>query len=173
MPQREVLTYPNPLLRQKSLAVEDFLAPEIQAVIQDLIDTSMASGHSVGIAAPQIGELWRIVYIDCSKHASKGMGPQLLINPLIIEREDTYQMREGCMSLPDYVGPVPRARRIMVQALNREGQAVEFKAAKFEAVVIQHELDHLDGVLFIDRMVSLKTDLLRRADLLKRQDESS
>lgn len=169
MPQREVLTYPHPLLRQKSQAVEDVLAPNIQSVIQDLLDTAMASGHSVGIAAPQIGALWRIVYIDCSKHAPKGLGPQLLINPMITEREDSYQMREGCMSLPDYVGPVPRARRIVVHALNREGQAVEFKAAKFEAVVIQHEIDHLDGILFIDRMVSMKTDLLRRADLLKRQ----
>lgn len=173
MPQREVLTYPHPLLRQTSQAVEDVLAPKIQSVIQDLLDTAMASGHSVGIAAPQIGELWRIVYIDCSKHVPKGIGPQLLINPVITGCEDSYQMREGCMSLPDYVGPVPRARRIVVQALNREGQVVEFKAAKFEAVVIQHEIDHLDGILFIDRMVSMKTDLLRRADLLKRQDKSS
>lgn len=173
MPVREVLVYPHPLLRQVCPPVEDVKDPEIQAVIQDLIDTATASGHSVGIAAPQIGALHRIVYIDCSAHvpAPKGLGPMLLVNPEIIAKEDSYRMREGCMSLPEYVGPVPRARRIVVRALTREGEAIEFKAAKFEAVVIQHELDHLDGVLFIDRMVSLKTDLLRRADLMSRRDD--
>ncbi|HEY9839499.1 MAG: peptide deformylase [Candidatus Sericytochromatia bacterium] len=170
MSVREVLTYPDPRLRQVCRPVEDVADPAIQAIIQDLIDTGTASGHSVGIAAPQIGELWRIVYIDCSAHVPKGFGPQLLINPEIIAREDSYSMREGCMSLPEYVGPVPRARRVTVKALDRQGREIELKAAKFEAVVVQHELDHLDGVLFIDRMVSPKTDLMRRIDLLRRSD---
>lgn len=170
MALRSVLTYPDPRLRQLSLPVENCEAPDIQQLIEDLVKTGEASGHSVGIAAPQIGALWRIIYINCSAHVPKGLGPQVLINPRIIAQEDSYRMREGCMSLPEYVGPVPRARRIVVQALTPQGQQVELKAAKFEAVVIQHEIDHLDGVLFIDRMVSLKTDLLRRADLLKRHD---
>lgn len=170
MAVRDVLVYPDTRLRQLSQPVTEVQDPVIQAVIQDLIDTGRASGHSVGIAAPQIGALWRIVYIDCSAHVPKGLGPQILINPEILTREDSYAMREGCMSLPEYVGPVPRARRITFRALNRAGEALEFKAAKFEAVVVQHELDHLDGVLFIDRMVSPKTDLMKRIDLLKRSD---
>lgn len=164
---REVLTAPHPLLRQVCPPVTDVLSTEIQTLINDLRDTSEASGHSVGIAAPQIGALWRVVYINCSKHAPKGLGPQILINPEIIAREAAYQMREGCMSLPEYVGPVARSRRIVVRAQDEHGQWRELKASKFEAVVIQHECDHLDGILFIDRLGSLKRDLVRRIDLLK------
>lgn len=165
---RKVLVYPHPLLRQIARPVQDVSDPNIQTIIRDLVETGSSSGHSVGIAAPQIGELYRIVYIDCSAHVPKGLGPRALINPEILSREDSYAMREGCMSLPEYVGPVPRARRIVVRALTPEGATIELKAAKFEAVVIQHELDHLDGVLFIDRMLSPKTDLMKRIDLLKR-----
>lgn len=169
---REVLTYPHPLLRQVSQPVPDVADAAIQDLIRDLIDTGSHAGHSVGIAAPQIGALWRIVYIDCSAHVPKGLGPQVLINPEILSREDSYAMREGCMSVPEYVGPVPRARRIVVRATTPAGEWVELKAAKFEAVVIQHEIDHLDGVLFIDRMLSPKTDLIRRIDLLKRNSRN-
>lgn len=167
MAVREVLTAPHPLLRQVCPPVSDVLHKDIQRLIQDLRDTSEASGHSVGIAAPQIGALWRVVYINCSKHAPKGLGPQILVNPEIIEREGAYQMREGCMSLPEYVGPVARSRRIVVRAQDEQGQWRELKASKFEAVVIQHECDHLDGVLFMDRMGALKHNLMRRIDLLK------
>jgi peptide deformylase len=167
---REVLVSPHPLLRQVCAAVDDPESEQVQRVIEDLRDTCEASGHSVGIAAPQLGSLLRIVYINCSHHVPKGLGPQVLINPVITSREDSYQMREGCMSLPEYVGPVPRSRRITLTALDAKGQSRELRAAKFEAVVIQHELDHLDGILFIDRMVSLKTDLLRRVELLRSSD---
>lgn len=163
---RAVLEAPHPLLRKVCSPVKDVMSDEIQAVIQDLKDTSMASGHSVGIAAPQIGALWRIVFIDCSKHAPKGNGPQILVNPEIVSHEGAYQMREGCMSLPEYVGPVARSRRIVVRAQDEQGQWRELKASKFEAVVIQHECDHLDGILFIDRMGALKHNLMRRIDLL-------
>ena len=167
---RPVLTAPDPLLRQVCAPVTHIHSDEIQALIQDLRDTSEASGHSVGIAAPQIGALWRGGYINCSKHAPKGLGPQILVNPEIIHREADYHMREGCMSLPEYVGPVARSRRIVVRAQNELGEWCELKASKFEAVVIQHECDHLDGILFIDRMVALKQNLRRRIDLLKASD---
>ena len=167
---RPVLTAPDPLLRQVCAPVTHIHSDEIQALIQDLRDTSEASGHSVGIAAPQIGALWRVVYINCSKHAPKWLGLQILVNPEIIHREADYHMREGCMSLPEYVGPVARSRRIVVRAQNELGEWCELKASKFEAVVIQHECDHLDGILFIDRMVALKQNLRRRIDLLKASD---
>ncbi|MGE3725490.1 MAG: peptide deformylase [Candidatus Sericytochromatia bacterium] len=164
---REVLVYPDPRLRQNALAVADFSAA--QQVIQDLCDTMSASGHSVGIAAPQIGALLRIIVIDCSKHVKKSQGQLVLVNPVILAREDHYSMREGCMSLPDYLGPVSRARRIRVQAQDPTGMTFEIQAAKFEAVVIQHEIDHLDGILFIDRVASPRTELMRRSQMMQRQ----
>ena len=168
---REVLLYPDPRLRQKSLLVADFAA--VQPLIAELQALMDASGHSVGIAAPQIGELWRVIVIDCHKHVKKSLGRRVLINPELVSSEGLYSMREGCMSLPDYVGNVTRPRRIVVRAYNEAGEAFEVQASKFEAIVIQHEMDHLDGILFIDRVHSLKTDLLRRADLLRKRSEAS
>lgn len=165
MAVREVLTYPDRRLRQVCALVEDLTA--VQEVVQDLCDTLQAAGHSVGIAAPQIGVLLRVIVIDCSAHVKKSLGQLVLINPVIVAREETYSLREGCMSLPDYLGSVKRARRITVQALNAQGQPLELKAQKFEAVVIQHEIDHLDGVLFIDRVSSPRTELLRRSERLQ------
>lgn len=163
MAVREVLRYPDARLRQKALTVDDWA--QAQRIAADLIDTMEASGHSVGIAAPQIGELQRVVIVDCSDKVKKSLGRLVLVNPVIVAREGQYSMREGCMSLPDYLGQVTRARRITVQARDSRGAEIEIQAKKFEAVVIQHEMDHLDGILFIDRISSLKTDLLRRSDL--------
>ncbi|PIQ28288.1 peptide deformylase [bacterium (Candidatus Blackallbacteria) CG17_big_fil_post_rev_8_21_14_2_50_48_46] len=165
---REVLTAPDPRLRQQCKAVQNI--SEVQELIQDLLDTMHASGHSVGIAAPQIGVLERVIVIDCTKHVKKSLGPLVLVNPVILQREDSYAMREGCMSLPDFLGPVTRARRIKVSALNREGQTIEIQAAKFEAVVIQHEIDHLDGILFIDRVSSPRTELIRRSEQMQKPE---
>lgn len=163
---RPVLVYPDPLLRQISQPVQDFA--QARAVIADLCDTMNASGHSVGIAAPQIGALWRIIVIDCAKHVKKSLGQLVLVNPVIVAREEVYSMREGCMSLPDYLGPVSRSRRIRVQAQDAQGTPFEVQASKFEAVVIQHEIDHLDGILFIDRVNSPRTELMRRSQLMQR-----
>lgn len=167
MAVREVLRYPDRRLRQRCTPVEDLAAA--QDVIQDLCDTLQASGHGVGIAAPQIGELLRIIVIDCQAHAKKSLGLQVLINPVITASEAHYSLREGCMSLPDYLGPVDRARRITLEALSPTGEKLTLQAQKFEAVVIQHEIDHLDGVLFIDRVSSPRTQLLRRSELLKQR----
>jgi len=171
MAVRQVLTYPDRRLRQRCAPVTD-LAAAMQ-LIQDLLDTMEASSHSVGIAAPQIGELLRVIVIDCSAHVKKSLGRLVLVNPVIVTQEDNYSMREGCMSLPDYLGPVNRSRRITVQGLDATGQALELKAQKFEAVVIQHEIDHLDGVLFIDRVASPRTQLLRRSELLQQRRNAS
>ncbi len=157
---RPVLEYPHPCLRQLSLPVQDLAAA--QPVVDDLLDTMIAAGHSVGIAAPQIGVNLRIVVMDCSDKVKNSLGQLVLINPELIALEGEYSMREGCMSLPDYLGTVSRPRRVTVRALTRDGETVEILAKKFEAMVIQHEIDHLDGILFIDRVSSLKTDLLRR-----------
>lgn len=155
-----VLEYPHACLRQQSLEVSDLAA--VQTIVDDLLETMIAAGHSVGMAAPQIGQNLRIIVMDCSARVKKSLGQLVLINPELIAVEGEYSMREGCMSLPDYLGTVSRPRRVKVRALNRTGEAIEVQASKFEAMVIQHEIDHLDGILFIDRISSLKTDMLRR-----------
>jgi peptide deformylase len=125
----------------------------------------LAAGHSVGVAAPQIGSTRRVVVIDVSKSKlgrDNNHGLLVMINPEILEREGQETMREGCMSVPDYTGNVTRAESIVVQFLDRAGREQVIRASGFEAVAIQHEFDHLDGLLFLDRVSSLKTDVFRR-----------
>jgi len=123
------------------------------------------SGHSVGVAAPQIGVTRRVVVVDVSKSKlgrDNNHGRLVMINPEILEREGSETMREGCMSVPDYTGNVTRAESVVVQFLDRSGTERVIRTSGFEAVAIQHELDHLDGFLFLDRVSSLKTDVFRR-----------
>jgi len=164
MAVQPIRVYPDPILKQICSPIATIDA-EIDALAQDLIDTMVDSGHSVGVAAPQIGVCRRVVVVDVS-HSKLGAkdnhGLLVMINPEIVEREGEKTMREGCMSVPDYTGNVTRAKRIMVQFLDRDGHERVVRAKGFEAVAIQHELDHLDGLLFLDRVSSLKTDVFRR-----------
>jgi len=136
----------------------------VKGVIADLIETMEASGHSVGIAAPQIGELIRVIVVDPSKNpkCKEHHGLNVMINPEIIKWEGLIQFREGCMSVPDYTGNVTRAENIVVQFMSEDGTQKVIETTGFEAVLIQHEIDHLDGVLFVDRIISKRTDLFRR-----------
>jgi peptide deformylase len=164
MAVRDILLYPDPVLKTVCTPV-DALDASIDALAQDLIDTMLAAGHSVGVAAPQIGVTRRVVVVDVSKSKlgrDNNHGLLVMINPEILEREGQETMREGCMSVPDYTGNVTRAESIVVQFLDRAGREQVIRAGGFEAVAIQHELDHLDGLLFLDRVSSLKTDVFRR-----------
>ncbi|MDH4027050.1 MAG: peptide deformylase, partial [Desulfuromonadales bacterium] len=164
MAVRPILLYPDPILKQVAIQVEAVDEPTI-AIIQDLVDTMLDSGHSVGVAAPQIGELIRVVVVDVSKSKlgkDNNHGLLEMVNPKIIEKSGSKMMREGCMSIPDYTGNVTRAEHIVVEFTDRAGQLRVIEASGFESVAIQHELDHLDGMLFLDRVSSLKTDLYRR-----------
>jgi peptide deformylase len=164
MAVRDILLYPDPVLKAVCAPV-DALDASIDALVQDLIDTMLAAGHSVGVAAPQIGSTRRVVVIDVSKSKlgrDNNHGLLVMINPEILEREGQETMREGCMSVPDYTGNVTRAESIVVQFLDRAGREQVIRASGFEAVAIQHEFDHLDGLLFLDRVSSLKTDVFRR-----------
>lgn len=159
-----ILMYPDPILKQVAAPVTSIDESSV-ALIQDLVDTMIDSGHSVGVAAPQIGVLSRIVVVDVSKSKlgkENNHGLLEMANPEIIEKSGSKIMREGCMSVPDYTGNVTRAERIVVEFIDRAGQQRVIEATGFEAVAIQHELDHLDGLLFLDRVSSLKTDLYRR-----------
>jgi peptide deformylase len=164
MAVRSIRLYPDPILKQVAEAVR-VLDETVVAVIQDLVDTMVDSGHSVGVAAPQIGILQRVLVVDVSKSKlgkDNNHGLLEMVNPEIIEKSGSRLMREGCMSVPDYTGNVMRAEHIVVEFTNRAGQLRVIEANGFEAVAIQHELDHLDGRLFLDRVSSLKTDLYRR-----------
>lgn len=163
MAVKEVLVYPDPTLKEISEDVTA-LTDEVKKTITDLLDTMEASSHSVGIAAPQIGKLFRIIAIDASKNkkCDNNHGKMIMINPEILKWEGIIQFREGCMSVPDYTGNVNRARKIIVQYQDENFEQKALEAEEFEAVLIQHEIDHLDGVLFIDRVVSKRTDLFRR-----------
>ncbi len=162
---KEVLLYPDPRLKEICSEIEQIDAT-VDSLLQDLLDTMVAAGHSVGIAAPQIGDTRRAAVVDVAKSKlgkkQKNHGLLQMVNPVILEKAGDQVVREGCMSVPDYTGNVNRAERIVVQFLDREGQLQVIRAEGFEAIAIQHELDHLDGHLFLDRISSLKTDLFRR-----------
>ena len=164
MPVRDIRVYPDPILKQICAPV-DVGDQGVDDLIKDLVDTMVASGHSVGVAAPQIGDPRRIVVVDVSKSKlgrDNNHGLLIMVNPVILESEGRTTMREGCMSVPDYTGNVTRAASVLVQFLDRAGGEMVVNASGFEAVAIQHELDHLDGLLFLDRVSSLKTDVFRR-----------
>lgn len=159
-----ILCYPHPVLKKLCRAVETIDA-EIKSLIADLIDTMHAGPGSVGVAAPQIGVSLRVCVVDVSKSKhgrDNNHGLLSMINPEIIVRAGTVFMREGCMSVPDYTGDVERATDITVSYTDPDGKRQQIEASGFEAIALQHELDHLDGVLFLDRISSIKTGLFRR-----------
>lgn len=163
MAVKDILIYPNPLLKQEAEEVTT-ITEEVKQVITDLKDTMLASTHSTGIAAPQIGALFRIVVFDASRNKKclNNNGLTVMINPEIISHDGMLTFREGCMSVPDFTGNVNRAQKITVRFFDEEMSPQTLDAQDFEAVLIQHETDHLDGTLFIDRVISKRTDLFKR-----------
>jgi peptide deformylase len=165
----KILQYPHPLLKSRSEQVKS-IDNRITRIIRDLLDTLYAS-PGVALAAPQIGEPYRIIVCDVSRkvkekhhpdHDTSHHGQIVLINPRFLRQEGKKIFREGCLSVPEYTGNVSRAERIWIKGLDPKGLSVELIAAGFEALALQHEIDHLDGVLFLDRITSLSTDLFRR-----------
>lgn len=165
MAVREVLVYPDPKLKEVCEPIDAF-DDSVKQLLQDLVDTMIDAGHSVGVAAPQIGDLRRAAVVDVSKSKlgkkQENHGLMQMVNPEIIKKEGSCVVREGCMSVPDYTGNVTRAEAIVVEYLDEQQRHQVIRADGFEAIAIQHELDHLDGHLFLDRVSSLKTDLFRR-----------
>lgn len=164
MPILPILRYPHPVLKKLCHPV-DRIDQSILSLIEDLIDTMHAGPGSVGVAAPQIGVTLRVCVVDVSKNRygkENNHGLLEMINPEIICRSGLATMREGCMSIPDYTGDVDRATEIELQFSQPDGTLRQLTVNGFEAVAIQHEMDHLDGVLFLDRITSIKTGLFRR-----------
>ena len=164
MPVRPVVLYPDPRLKVVCAPAQE-VHDALRAAAQDLLDTMDACPpRTVGIAAPQIGILSRVAIVDTSRNPKypDGHGLLVLVNPQVTAFEGEQRFREGCLSLPDYTANVRRHAQITVTALNLDGEEMVLDAEGFEAVVLQHEIDHLDGVLFLDRVANVKTDLFRR-----------
>ena len=159
----DILRYPDERLKQISEPVTQF-DDELQQFIVNLEETMRAGPGGVGIAAPQVGRLQRIALVDVSgaRKPVPNHGFMVLINPEITSWDGMKIGREGCMSVPDYTGNVIRAEKITLTALDINGEEQQFESEGFEARAIQHELDHLDGMLFLDRLVSRNKDLFRR-----------
>jgi peptide deformylase len=163
MAELEILKVPDERLKRVCEPVLLF-HQALQAFIDDLEETRQAGPGAVGIAAPQVGRLQRIVIIDVSntRKPVPNHGYMVLINPEIIHWEGYEMGREGCLSVPDYTGNVIRATRVSIKAQDPAGGELEYEMEGFEARALQHELDHLEGMLFIDRVVSRRTDLFQR-----------
>ncbi len=162
MAVRDILKLPDERLKQVSTEVERFDAA-LRFAIAELEETRLAGPAAVGIAAPQIGWFERVVIVDVStKKGVANHGHLILVNPEIEHWEGYDIGREGCLSVPDYTGNVIRATRIRLTAQAPDGAPLSFEMEGFEARAVQHELDHLDGMLFVDRVVSRRTDLFQR-----------
>ena len=161
----EIITYPDARLKQVTEDVKIFDS-ELADFISDLEETMAAGPGGVGIAAPQVGVMQRIAIIDVSQYPkikkAKHHGHLVLINPEIVDWQGMKKGREGCMSVPDFTGNVIRAENIVLTALDEHGIKCEYEMEGFEARAVQHEIDHLDGLLFLDRLVSRRNDLFKR-----------
>lgn len=153
----ELSIYPDPVLREETEAVENFDA-ELHTLLDNMRET-MLDADGVGLAAPQVGIAKKITVIDVSESRSEGLE---LINPEILESEGSKLGEEGCLSIPDYREKVKRAEWVKVKAQDRSGESFEFEATGLLAVCVQHELDHLNGVLFVDHLSRLKRDMFKR-----------
>lgn len=162
MSVRPVVRYPAAVLKAPADEIEP--GPRAEVLARDLIDTMRASPACVGLAAPQIGVGLRAFCLDVTGHkkARSCAGLVVLINPVIVAADGTEVTREGCMSVPDFTGNVKRPSGVIVEGLSPDGRPHRYEADAFEARAFQHEIDHLDGVLFLDRVASLTADVFPR-----------
>ena len=153
----EILHFPDPRLRNKAMPV-DQVDDAIRQIVDDMFET-MYHAPGIGLAATQVNIAQRIIVIDISKDKSE---PLCLINPEILSRSGEEEMEEGCLSVPGYYETVRRAEKVKIGALGRDGQAFELEADDLLAVCIQHEIDHLDGKLFVDYLSPLKRQRIKK-----------
>ncbi|HGY1015572.1 TPA: peptide deformylase [Aeromonas salmonicida subsp. smithia] len=150
----DILTVPDPKLRIKAEQVEDITA--VQSLIDDMLETLYTTENGIGLAATQVGRKEAIIIIDLSESRDQ---PLILINPEVISGTDKAFGQEGCLSIPDYYADVERYSSVVVSALDRHGNQLTMESSEFLAIVMQHEIDHLDGNLFIDYLSPLKQQM--------------
>ena len=153
----DILHFPDPRLRNRAAPVER-VDDSVRRLVQDMFET-MYQAPGIGLAAIQVNDPRRVVVIDISDQRDQ---PLCLINPEILERDGVEEMDEGCLSVPGVYEKVQRADRVRVRALNQQGEPFELEAEGLLAVCIQHEVDHLDGKLFVDYLSNLKRQRIRR-----------
>ncbi len=153
----EILHYPDPRLRNKAKPVEK-VDDDIRQLVDDMFET-MYEAPGIGLAATQANVSRRVIVIDVSDEKN---APLCLINPEIVAREGEEESEEGCLSVPGVYDSVTRSERVRVNALDRDGQSIELQADGLLAVCIQHEIDHLDGKLFVDYLSNLKRQRIRK-----------
>lgn len=155
----KILTYPDPVLRKQAEPVEE-IDNELQSLIDGMIET-MYDAPGIGLAANQVGVLKRVIVFE-GFNVEGEKNPEVLINPEFVLKEGKITSEEACLSVIDYAADVSRASHVKVKGLDRNGNAVEIEAEDLKAICLQHEVDHLDGVLFIDHISSLKRSLYNR-----------
>ncbi len=161
----EILTYPDPRLAKKSTPVEA-VDDTIRTLIDDMTET-MYEADGVGLAAPQVGITKRLIVIDVDqKNDEQGnpieRNPRAIVNPVITAKEGKIVWEEGCLSVPEYNDEVERAAKVVCEGLDRDGNPLRIEAEGLLAVCLQHEIDHLDGVLFVDRLSRLKQSMVKK-----------
>ena len=154
---RPILHFPDPKLRTRSTPVEE-VDDETRVLIDEMFET-MYEAPGIGLAAPQVAVFKRVIVVDVSENKTS---PLAMINPEIVESRGNEVMDEGCLSVPGIYEPVERADWIKVRALDRNGESFELEASGLEAVCIQHEIDHLDGKLFVDYLSEIKRQRIRK-----------
>ncbi|MCL2914022.1 peptide deformylase [Shewanella corallii] len=150
----DILRIPDERLKRKAQPVEEIGA--VQGFIDDMLDTMYSTSDGIGLAATQVGSTHAVIVIDLSENRDQ---PMVIINPEIVEQEGEYEGEEGCLSVPGYYAKVKRFQRVKVVSLDREGKEQIFDTDEFLAIVLQHEIDHLNGKIFIEHLSSLKQQM--------------
>ncbi len=159
MPLLKILAYPNPILRKKTVPVTEF-GDELKALVDSMAET-MYAAPGAGLAAPQVGASIRLVIMDVTPRDEESE-LIVLVNPEICEEEGSITEEEGCLSLPELNANIKRATYVKVKAQNINGEPLEFEAEDWLARVVQHELDHLEGILFLDKISVLKRAMYKK-----------
>jgi peptide deformylase len=161
---RQILRLPDPALKRVAAEATSGEWELVERVAGDLLETMHSFPRCVGLAAPQIGESVRMVVVDISLHPKGDPSAReiLLVNPRVVFTTGSEVAREGCLSVPEFTADVRRASEVVVEGLTRTGEPWTIEASGFEARALQHEIDHLDGLLFLDRVESLSRDVFRR-----------
>lgn len=152
MAQRQIREVGDNLLRKKSREIE-IVDDKVRQLLDDMYETLKASNDGIGLAAPQVGVLKRAIVIDLGEEGDGKV--YKLVNPVIVKRKGEQVCREGCLSVPGVLGDVVRPKEVVVEALDENGKKVEIKAKDLFAIVLSHEIDHLDGILFIDKATEI------------------
>lgn len=157
---RTILQYPNPVLRETTAVVTTF-DNDLKSLADDMAET-MYDAVGIGLAAPQIGESIKMIVLDTSSDKEENRSYRAMVNPEIVAHEGNQLDEEGCLSVPDLTSKVKRYKKITVAYQDLEGNTFEEEAEDRFAVVLQHEIDHLNGILFIDHLSSLKRNLYKK-----------